>query len=471
MQSCLGLLTSQITHEKHRMMLHRKSYTVTETPRTKKNCSPQAQQSRFSMVELSSADNTSANPANEQGENSTCRLRPSLGELERVEFEPRLHLLPNVPQLTITSDEGTTQDSLELEMDLDPNSNIKVCRKLSSSSLSSTGSSLFEESEDDLLADSNNHIKGHDAVEPEDINLNKPWRKAKTIVHWSPFVVSFKKRYSWIQLAGHSGSFKAGDGGKILKKYCENEQLCFERLKMDSLAPFVPCYHGVINEAGELYIQLDDLLAEFDSPCVMDCKMGIRTYLEEELMKARERPKLRKDMYKKMVEVDPQAPTPQEHTLQAVIKPRYMQWRETLSSTATLGFRIEGVKKADGTGSTNFKRTKTKEQILQVFEDFVNGNKNIMRAYLTRLKKIRKTLESSEFFKMHEVIGSSLLFIHDKNELAKVWLIDFGKTTKLPNGQTLNHRLPWQEGNREDGYLWGLDNMIDITSDILSVPL
>ncbi|XP_067895711.1 inositol-trisphosphate 3-kinase A [Heterodontus francisci] len=469
MQSCLGVLSSQLTHEKHRMMLHRKSYTVTETSRTKKNCSPQAQQDRFSMVELSSAANTSANPSSKQGENSVCRLRASRGELDRVELEPRLHLLPNVPQLTVTSDEGTTQDSLE--MDLDPNSNIKVCRKLSSSSLSSTGSSLFEESEDDLLADSDNHIKGHGDMEQEDMNLNKPWRKAKTMVHCSPFMVSFKKRYSWIQLAGHPGSFKAGDGGRILKKYCENEKLCFEQLKMDLLAPFVPHYHGITDIEGEQYVQLDDLLAEFDSPCVMDCKMGIRTYLEEELMKARENPKLRKDMYKKMVEIDPLAPTPQEHTLQAVIKPRYMQWRETLSSTATLGFRIEGVKKADGTGSTNFKRTKTKEQILQVFVDFVNGNKNIMKAYLTRLIKIRKALESSDFFKKHEVIGSSLLFIHDKDEMAKVWLIDFGKTTKLPSGQTVNHRLPWQEGNREDGYLWGLDNMIDITAEILEERL
>ena len=39
----------------------------------------------------------------------------------------------------------------------------------------------------------------------------------------------------------------------------------------------------------------------------MDCKIGIRTYLEEELAKAREKPKLRKDMYEKMVAVDPNA--------------------------------------------------------------------------------------------------------------------------------------------------------------------
>uniref|UniRef100_A0A8D0BMS6 Kinase n=1 Tax=Salvator merianae TaxID=96440 RepID=A0A8D0BMS6_SALMN len=391
-------------------------------------------------------------------------------------------LQPVIPQLTVTPEEDgnetqprspagrrqTEPEGAWLTTDSSSLHLAQSSRRLSTSSLSSTGSSsLFEDSEDDLLSDTESRSQGIVHLEHgEETHQKKAWQTLKTIVNL-PVISPFKKRYSWVQLAGHTGSFKAADGGTILKRYSENEEKCFEQLMKDPLRSCVPVFHGVVERDGESYMQLDDLLANFEGPCVMDCKMGIRTYLEEELTKAREKPKLRKDMYKKMIDVDPLAPTAEENMHHAVTKPRYMQWRETISSSANLGFRIEGIKKADGTCNTNFKTTKTQEQVLQVFTEFIKGDAAILKKYLRRLYEIRDILESSDFFKRHEVIGSSLLFVHDERCRANVWLIDFGKTTLLPDGQTLDHRIPWQEGNREDGYLFGLDNLISILESIL----
>ncbi|XP_030217879.1 inositol-trisphosphate 3-kinase A isoform X2 [Gadus morhua] len=191
------------------------------------------------------------------------------------------------------------------------------------------------------------------------------------------------------------------------------------------------------------------------------------TYQEEELRLARERPKLRQDMYEKMVAVDPGAPTAQEGAQRGVLKTRYMQWRESLSSTTTQGFRIEGVRKANGECRTNFKRTKSREQVGEALRDFVDHDPRTVRGYLSRLKQLRHTLEASQFFRTHEVVGSSLLFLHDAAGRSGVWMIDFGKTSPLPPPLTLDHRTPWVEGNREDGYLWGLDNLIAILTDSL----
>ncbi|XP_054730446.1 inositol-trisphosphate 3-kinase A-like isoform X2 [Anastrepha obliqua] len=301
-------------------------------------------------------------------------------------------------------------------------------------------------------------------------SIKKPsgWRKLRNIVQWTPFFQTYKKqRYPWVQLAGHQGNFKAGpEQGTVLKKLCPKEEDCFRVLMKDVLRPYVPEYKGqVTSEDGELYLQLQDLLSDFYQPCVMDCKIGVRTYLEEELSKAKEKPKLRKDMYEKMIQIDPDAPSEEEHKAKGVTKPRYMVWRETISSTATLGFRIEGIKKSDGTSTKDFKTTKSRQQIKQAFREFINGFQHAMPRYIQRLQAIRATLECSDFFRTHEVIGSSLLFVHDRYQ-ASVWLIDFAKTIGLPDNQRINHSRTWAVGNHEDGYLIGINNLLEIFCEL-----
>ncbi|XP_014877316.1 inositol-trisphosphate 3-kinase Cb isoform X2 [Poecilia latipinna] len=347
---------------------------------------------------------------------------------------------------------------------------IRTPRKLStSSSIGLSSASSFEESEDDFTgSDIESSLSPTRSLcSAGDGSGSKSWSKLKSMVHFSPLAFTLKPRHSWVQLAGHTGSFTAGDGGRLLKRYCECEQQCLEQLMKDVLRPYVPGYYGVLQKDEQDFNIMDDLLTDFDMPSIMDCKMGSRTCLEEELIKAKECQRLRRDMYEKMISVDPAAPTEEERAQQGVLKPRYMRWRETLSSTATLGFRIEGIKKGDGSCNTSFKKTKQREQVVKAFEDFVGGNVQILKSYLKRLEELRSVLEKSDFFRTHEVVGSSLLFVHDASGKASVWMIDFGKTVPLPPSMTLDHRTPWVEGNREDGYLWGMDNLIDIFGSML----
>jgi len=79
-------------------------------------------------------------------------------------------------------------------------------------------------------------------------------------------------------------------------------------------------------------------------------------------------------------------------------------------------------------------------------------------------------LTQSSWFHANEIVSSSLLFIYDDSPVAHnppgIWMIDFGKTSPLPEGQRLTHRDQWKEGNREDGYLTGIDSLLRVFSGL-----
>lgn len=73
-----------------------------------------------------------------------------------------------------------------------------------------------------------------------------------------------------------TGNFQAGEDGRILKRFCQCEQRSLELLMQDPLRPFVPAYYGMVQRDAQAFNQMEDLLADFDGPSIMDCKMGSR---------------------------------------------------------------------------------------------------------------------------------------------------------------------------------------------------
>ncbi|CAM4750377.1 unnamed protein product [Rotaria magnacalcarata] len=305
----------------------------------------------------------------------------------------------------------------------------------------------------------------------ERVRISTPsWKTfTKVVTALLKFTRTKQGQYEWIQLVGHPGTFKEGlHEGYVLKALSEKERRCCELLQNDLLKDFVPKYNGTVaDEEGKHYIEMEDLLASFKEPCIMDCKIGVRTYLEEDLDTSERDPEPRADLYEKMIAIDSTAATEKENEEKKILKPRYMMWRESLSSTEELGFRIEAIKKSRGLMSKEFQRIKKRDDVQQHVIEFIANSIPRAIQYLNRLIELRSICLQSKFFQTHEIIGSSLLFIHDANR-ASVWMIDFGKTRLLPDNIHLTHTQPWIRGTHEDGYLIGLDNLILIFKEIIN---
>ena len=112
---------------------------------------------------------------------------------------------------------------------------------------------------------------------------------------------------------------------------------------MDPLGEVVPQFYGVTRarhqdqESVTCYIELQCCLTSFNNPNICDVKMGVRTFLESEVSVS----KTRHDLFLKMTKEDKDAPTEEERRCEAITKHRYMEWRDTVSSSRSLGFRFK----------------------------------------------------------------------------------------------------------------------------------
>lgn len=275
----------------------------------------------------------------------------------------------------------------------------------------------------------------------------------------------------WFQLSGHPDSLAPAGPGTVWKKRVggpeDTERFVYEKLSADPhVRDIIPKYFREVDYQGEKFIELQDLLHGFQDPYVMDIKMGTRTFLESEVQKSN----ARQDLYQKMVAIDPNAPSEEEHRLQAVTKLRYMQFREEQSSTCSQGFRLEAMKVRGAPPVTSLKRVKSRNEVLNTMILFLNGREDVRQKFIKRLHEIRTKFEQSEYFRTHEVVGSSIFMIYDDTKMG-IWLIDFAKTNKLPEGMVVTHRKPWVQGNHEEGFLYGLDQLISVSICFVLFPI
>jgi len=270
---------------------------------------------------------------------------------------------------------------------------------------------------------------------------------------------------NWVQLSGHEGTIIPASNHTLWKKQPPgnvHEAKAYAAIMQDTcLRGLTPKFFKELKHNDDSFIEIQDLLSQFpntEERGIMDIKIGCRTFLESEVTNTTKR----KDLYKKMMDIDPNEPTEEEHAIEAITKLRYMQFRESKSSTATLGFRIEAAQLPGGKLQKSFQKVRTKDQVLETLTHFFGWRApQIKKQLAARLREMRLGIEQSDFFRRHEVVGSSIFFVFD-NVRANAWMIDFAKSIKVPEGLELDHRKSWEFGNHEDGFLFGLDNLIEI---------
>jgi len=291
------------------------------------------------------------------------------------------------------------------------------------------------------------------------------------------------------QVSGHSNAFMKVSDTEIWKLTDAPERdMLITLMGSPEMCELVPAYtrdvpleHWEGRDPGEdsVCVQLQDLTAGFgDRPSVMDIKLGTRTFLEDEV----KNPKVRADLLGKMDKLDPKAATEAEREAGGITKLRYMQFREQTSTSSTLGFRLEGLTVADRVPTTNgatngaadvahvqldvpskdtLSKISTEEAIVEQLRAFLRSDAALKELYLQRLRTLHATLSSCSVFAQHQFINSSLLFVHDvARQRCGVWMIDFSKAR--PAKAPLTHTATWELGNQEDGYLFGLSNLIRV---------
>ncbi|CAD7943785.1 unnamed protein product [Amoebophrya sp. A25] len=172
--------------------------------------------------------------------------------------------------------------------------------------------------------------------------------------------------------AGHAGDvvkevFGEKTSGFILKKKDPIEAANYEKLFSDSADPlqnWTPLYGGQTKDPeGNEYLRLENLTSQdYEAAYVLDCKIGVRTFLESEARNE----KLREDLFMKAEALAPWLLTDEEIERGTITKFRWMTIHDSQTTTIKEGWRIDGCA-GSGTSITKseLQRNKTREDAIK----------------------------------------------------------------------------------------------------------
>jgi hypothetical protein len=190
------------------------------------------------------------------------------------------------------------------------------------------------------------------------------------------------------------------------------------------LAPHLPVIYSISNlPREEVHILMGDLVTGMRHPCAMSFLMGVRTVTHADLDPTHGTPHvaLCDSMRSMAPEYAARMLRPDEARSGAVPLHRYLEFLDSISTSRSLGFRIDAAKTVvdgtlDGTldplrsaAASTLNTASDETRSAQAISAFLQRDARLARSTLLKLRTLKKALSRSSFFGRHAFVRSTML--------------------------------------------------------------
>ncbi|KAJ2763697.1 hypothetical protein IWQ56_002822 [Coemansia nantahalensis] len=250
------------------------------------------------------------------------------------------------------------------------------------------------------------------------------------------------------QVAGHGGMLAVEGGEMVIKPLCQREQLFYEgAAQWPELRSFMPTYFGKLHRGGpedggdgDEYLCLENVVHGFEQPCIMDVKIGRRTWdldaTEEKRARAMEKVAAR--------------------TAGTI-------------GLAICGMKLDGEPAADRDWCRQLTEITLPAAIARFFAPAAANVSTDHRAYIIgqfilEAEELLAAVEEAEV----RMYGSSLLFVYDASRARSEQVLAGGGGGLLDLRMIDFAHSHWLPGRgRDDNYIDGLRNVLRLLRSLL----